>query len=111
MDEKPQKASKHVCMTIRTPLGISSDMELDIIRALADEDVMRMVRGLAKEPLRSPYVDGAFGMDQRKVSETLRKMKAGGLVMSHRDGADHVYTLNENRFRTLEKFIDGLFTA
>ena len=111
MDEKPQKSSKHVCMTIRTPLGISSDMELDIIRALDDEDVMTMVRGLAHEPLYSPYEEGAFGMDQKKVSETLRKMKAGGLVMSHKEGPDHVYTLNENRFRTLEKFIDNLFKA
>ena len=111
MDDEPQKPSKHVCMTVRGPLTISEDPVMDIITALDDEDVMKMVRGLAEVELRSPYSEGAFGMDQKKVSETLRKMKAGGLVMSRRDGPDHVYYLNESRFRTLDRFIQDLFRA
>ena len=112
MDETPQqKPSRHVCMTVKGPLTISEDPIMDIIAALHDEDVMKMVRGLAKEEIRSPYTDGAFGENEKWVTETLRKMKAGGLVMSRRDGPDHVYYLNESRFRTLERFIQGLFRA
>ena len=111
MDGEPQKqkSSKHICMTVRGPLTISEDPVMDIIAALHDEDVMKMVRGLAREEIRSPYSDGAFGEDENWVSSTLRKMKDGGLVMSRRDGPDHVYYLNRSRFMTLEKFIQDLF--
>jgi len=90
-------------------LGISSDPELDIIRALADEDVMAMVRGLSKNEVRSPFPDGLFGMDAKRTNAAIRRMKDAGLISSRRDGNDHVYFLNRPRFRDLERFLHDLF--
>lgn len=107
MDEDaPKKPSKHMCLTNRKPLGITQDPEREAFAALADEDVLAMVRGLSKSELRSPLVGGAFGLDEQAVSSAMRKMKAAGLISSRRDGEDHVYFLNGARFKDLVKFLE-----
>ena len=75
---------------------------------MADKDVLTMVRGLAKEEARSPFTDGLYGMDEKRVNAAIRRMKDAGLISSRRDGNDHVYFLNESRFRELAHFIEGL---
>jgi len=35
-------------------------------------------------------------------------MKSAGLISSRRDGPDHVYFLNNVRFRDLARFVNGL---
>ena len=106
MDEQPKpKPSKHVCLTIRTPLGISSDPELDIFTALADKDVLTMVRGLSETEIRSPLTGGVFGMDEPTTNAAIRRMKGAGLISSRRDGDDHVYFLNASRFRDAVRFL------
>ena len=107
MDEK-QRPSKHICLTNRKPLGISDDPELDMLTALADKDVLTMVRGLSQEEARSPFPDGLFGLDSASTNAAIRKMKAAGLISSRRDGNDHVYFLNKGRFKDLAQFIDSL---
>ena len=108
MDQQ-NRPSKHVCLTHRGLTGISEDPEFDILSALADKDVLTMVRGLSKEEARSPFTDGLYGMDEKRVNAAIRKMKDAGLISSRRDGNDHVYFLNEPRFRELENFIKSLF--
>ena len=106
--EDNQRPSKHICLTNRKALGISDDPELDVLTALADKDVLTLVRGLSKEEARSPFPDGLFGMDSASTNAAIRKMKAAGLISSRRDGNDHVYFLNKGRFRDLAQFIEGL---
>ena len=89
--------------------NLSEDPEYDMLSALADKDVLTMVRGLAKEEARSPFTDGLYGMEEKRVNAAIRRMKDAGLISSRRDGNDHVYFLNECRFRELAQFIDGLF--
>ena len=108
MADPENKPSKHVCLTHRGLMGISEDPEFDMISALADKDVLIMVRGLAKEEARSPFTDGLYGMDEKRVNAAIRRMKDAGLISSRRDGNDHVYFLNESRFRELAHFIEGL---
>ena len=111
MDQQPrQKSSKHVCLTVRGPLGISDDPILDIITALADKDVLTMVRELAKEEIRSPFTEGVFGMDEARTNAAIRRMKGAGLISSRRDGPDHVYFLNKGRYRELQNFVNGLLS-
>ena len=105
MDDAPKRPGKHVCLTNRKPLGITSDPERVAFAALADEDVLAMVRGLAESELRSPFSGGAFGLDEQAISAAIRKMKAAGLISSRRDGDDHVYFLNGPRFRDLVRFL------
>lgn len=108
-DEQPaQKPSRHICLTNRNALGISSDPELDMLTALADPDVLTLARGLSKEEARSPFPDGLFGMDSAKTNAAIRKMKNAGLISSRRDGPDHVYFLNAGRFRDLARFLNEL---
>ena len=107
MEEK-QRPSKHICLTKRGPMGISEDPELDILNALADSDVLTLVRGLSKEEARSPFPDGLFGLNYASTNAAIRKMKAAGLISSKRDGNDHVYFLNKSRFKDLAQFIEGL---
>ena len=107
MDEK-QRPSKHICLTNRKPLGISDDPELDMLTALADKDVLTMVRGLSQEEARSPFPDGLFGLDSASTNAAIRKMKAAGLISSRRDGNDHVYFLNKGRFKDLAQFLESL---
>ena len=108
MEQQDQRPSRHVCLTRRAPLGISSDPELDMLQALADPDVLTMVRGLAREEARSPFPDGLFGLDSPRTNAEIRRMRDAGLISSRRDGNDHVYFLNAPRFRDLEHFISGL---
>ena len=107
-----KKPARHICLTNRMPLGISSDPEADIIKALDNPDVLRMVRGLAKEELVAPFSDGAFGMDGKTCAEAIRKMKDGGLVCSRRvedeTGIRHHYYLNSPRLKTLYAFLGSL---
>ena len=111
MDEQPkQRSSKHICLTVRGPMGISDDPIFDIISALADKDVLTMVRGLSKEEIRSPFTDGVFGMDEARTNAAIRRMKGAGLISSRRDGPDHVYFLNKGRYKELEHFLSGLFS-
>ena len=108
--EQDQRPSKHICLTNRRPLGISDDPEYDILTALADKDVLTMVRGLSKEEARSPFPEGLYGMDAARTNAAIRKMKSAGLISSRRDGPDHVYFLNAGRFRELAEFIESLIT-
>ena len=106
--EENQRPSRHICLTKRGPMGISEDPEFDIISALADKDVLTLVRGLSKEEARSPFPDGLYGMDSSRTNAAIRKMKNAGLISSRRDGPDHVYFLNKGRFRDLANFIESL---
>lgn len=110
--EQPgRKPSRHVCLTNRHALGISDDPEFDMISALADRDVLSLVRGLAEHEARTPFPDGLFGLDGPRTDAAIRKLKAGGLISSRRDGNDHIYFLNAGRFRDLAAFIEGLIKA
>ncbi len=111
-EEQPvQRPSRHICLTNRNALGISDDPEYDMLLALADKDVLTLVRGLAKEEARSPFSDGLFGMNRTRTNTAIRKMKDAGLISSRRDGADHVYFLNAGRFRDLARFLEELIKA
>ncbi len=105
-EEAPKKPSKHMCLTNRRPLGITQDPEQEAFAALADEDVLAMVRGLSESEIRSPLTGGAFGLDEQATGSAMRKMKAAGLISSRRDGDDHVYFLNGPRFKDLAKFLE-----
>lgn len=110
MDE-PQnnRPSKHICLTHRGLMNISEDTEFDIVTALADKDVLTLVRGLSKEEARSPFTNGVFGLDEQRANKAVRRLKEAGLISSRRDGNDHVYFLNESRFRELIHFLEDLF--
>ena len=108
--EDNSRPSRHICLTNRKPLGISDDPELDIIAALADRDVLTLVRDLSEQEARSPFPDGLFGLDSASTNAAIRKMKAAGLISSRRDSNDHVYFLNKSRFRDLANFIEGLIS-
>ncbi|MCQ2070399.1 MAG: hypothetical protein MJZ68_04650 [archaeon] len=108
MSDIPQKPNKHICLTNRRPLMISSDPEGELFAALADPDVLTLVRGLSKEEARSPFTDGLFGLDEPKTNAAVKKMKSVGLISSRRDGDAHVYFLNAPRFRDLAMFLNDL---
>ncbi len=110
-EQSARRPSKHICLTNRSALGISDDPECDMLLALADKDVLTLVRGLAKEEARSPFLNGLFGMDEARTNAAIRKMKGAGLISSRRDGPDHVYFLNAGRFRDLVRFFEGLIKA
>ena len=105
----PMKKAKHICLTNRMPLGISSDPEADIIRSLDDPDVLTVIRGMMKAELVAPFTGGSFGLDEPAINAVVKKMKAGGLICSrtvqHEDGIHHHYYLNTGRFRTLLDFL------
>lgn len=108
----PKKTIKHVCLTNRMPLGISSDPESDILSAMNDPDVMILIRGMMEKELVAPFAGGAFGLEEAAVNTAVRKMKAGGLICSrrveHEDGVHHHYYLNSGRFRTLAEFLEKI---
>ena len=106
--EEQQRPSKHICLTRRGPMMISEDPEYDILSALADKDVIALAKGLSKEELRSPFTEGAFGLDERATNQAIRKMKSAGLISSRRDGNDHVYFLNKTRFIEIITFLQNL---
>ena len=108
MEDPQNRPSKHVCFTHRGLMDISDDPEFDILSALADKDVLTLARGLAEAEARSPFTDGLYGMDEKRVNAAIRKMKDAGLISSRRDGNDHVYFLNESRFREIIRFLESL---
>ena len=108
MEEQQSRPSKHVCLTHRGLMDISDDPEYDMISALADKDVLTLVRGLSKQEARSPFTDGLFGMEEKRVNAAIRKLKDAGLISSRRDGNDHVYCLTESRVREIIRFLESL---
>jgi DNA-binding transcriptional ArsR family regulator len=111
MTEGPEKPSKHVCLCGGGLMGISDDPVFDMLSALADKDVLTMVRGLSDSEARSPFPEGLFGLDEKRTAVALKKLSKAGLVSSRRDGPDHVYYLNNGRFRELNAFFSGLIKA
>lgn len=109
--EGVQRPSRHVCLTNRGPMTISSDPQLDILTALADADVLALVRGLIDGELRSPFTSGAFGLDEPRTNAAVRRMRSAGLISARRDGPDHVYFLNKGRFRELRVFLDSVLES
>ena len=75
MEEPQNRPSKHICLTHRGLTGISDDPEFDILSALADKDVLTLVRGLSKQEARSPFTDGLFGMEEKRVNAAIRRLK------------------------------------
>ena len=47
-------------------------------------------------------------MEEKRVNAAIRKMKDAGLISSRRDGDDHIYFLNESRFKELIRFLESL---
>ncbi|MFA6804590.1 MAG: helix-turn-helix transcriptional regulator [Candidatus Methanomethylophilaceae archaeon] len=107
-DEKPVKASKHVCLCKGPMTMISYDPELDIIRAMDDMNCMKLLRGLSKEPAGSPFTDGLYGMDYKTTADAIRRLSGVGLVCSKRDGPDHIYFINPARVSEMVDFFKGL---
>lgn len=87
---------------------ISSDPELDIIRAMDDMNCMKLLRGLSKEPARSPFTDGLYGMDYKTTADAIRRLSGVGLVCSKRDEPDHIYFINPARVSEMVDFFKGL---
>ena len=56
-------------------MGISDDPIFDIVSALADKDVLTMVRGLSKEEIRYPFTNRVFGMHEARTNAAIRRMK------------------------------------
>ncbi|AGI47785.1 hypothetical protein TALC_00790 [Thermoplasmatales archaeon BRNA1] len=105
MPEEQKKPAKHICLTNRRPLGISSEPEADIIQALADPDVLAMVRGLSQQNIRAPFTGGAFGMEEKRVNAAVLRMKAAGLICSRRVDEVHEYYLNCPRLLFLSDWL------
>lgn len=87
---------------------ISDDPELDILKALSDGDVLKVVRGLSKEYLRTPFTDGIFGLDEKRINECIRILSTAGLICSKKEGQDHIYYLNNVRLRDMSSFFKSL---
>ena len=75
---------------------------------MTDTGTLRLFSPLAKEDARSPFTDGLYGMEEKRVNAAIRKMKDAGLISSRRDGDDHIYFLNESRFKELIRFLESL---
>ena len=73
-EQPAQKPSRHICLTNRNALGISDDPEFDMLSALADKDVLTLVRGLSREEARSPFPDGLFGLDGPRTNAAIRSL-------------------------------------
>lgn len=87
---------------------ISEDPELEILSTLSDKDVFTLTKGLSEKELRSPFTNGAYGLDEKSINQAIRKMKATGLISSRRDCNDHVYFLNKSRFHDIIVFLQNL---
>ena len=93
------------------PQGIDGHLRRSGIRHSVrpgGQDVLTLARGLAEAEARSPFTDGLYGMEEKRVNAAIRKMKDAGLISSRRDGNDHVYFLNESRFREIIRFLESL---
>ena len=88
--------------------GVFPSSASESAAALADADVLTMVRGLSKEEIGAPFTDGAFGMDEKRVNDAVRKMKAAGLICSHKKDDRHFYYLNRSRIRFLADSLNEL---
>lgn len=101
-------ANEHLCLCNTKVFSISEDPELDILKVLANKDVLDLVRGLSKVGVRSPFSQGYFGLSEKKMTECMIILSKAGLVCSKREGECHVYTLNRVRFEELSRYIKSL---
>ncbi len=109
MEEQPKvKMSKHVCACGPILTNVSADPLYDIIHVLDDQDSLRILNGLMKKEVRSPFPDGLYGMDSQRTNKALRSLLRAGLVNSRVEGPDHIYYIHVERFKEMKSFIDNL---
>jgi hypothetical protein len=106
--ENELKVNEHLCLCNNKVFNISEDPELDMLKVLANKDMLDLVRGLSKGGMRSPFSEGYFGLSEKKITECMIALSKAGLVCSKREGDCHIYILNRIRFEDLSRYIKSL---
>ncbi len=102
------KMSKHICGCGSPVLTISTNPLLDVIKAIADEDALLVLKNLMEKEVRSPFPDGLYGMDPQRTNAAFKNLMRAGIVNSRRDGPDHVYFIHVERLKDLQEFVNGM---
>ncbi len=103
--ENEFKENEHLCLCNNKIFNISDNPELDMLKVLANKDVLDLVRGLSKEGIRSQFNKGNFGLSEKKMTECIVSLSNVGLICSKREGDSHIYILNKTRFEELSRYI------
>lgn len=66
---------------------------ISVLKAMAEESRMRIVRLLLQSPLGVNTIAEKLGLTQYNVSKHLRVLREAGLLEVHKQGKQHLYAL------------------
>jgi ArsR family transcriptional regulator, arsenate/arsenite/antimonite-responsive transcriptional repressor len=87
------------------------DIDLDVLRTLADPLRLRIVRLLAAEALCTCHLVDMTGARQTNVSNHLRMLRQAGLVRAEPHGRYTYYRLSPDALKTLAVHLGDLAEA
>ena len=90
---------------------MTSDLDVDALRLLADPLRARIVELLAAESLCTCHLVELTGARQTNISNHLRALREAGLVTSEPCGRFTYYRLDPAHLRGLSQALDALATA
>jgi ArsR family transcriptional regulator, nickel/cobalt-responsive transcriptional repressor len=75
-------------------LNVAADRCAEVLRVLADDTRLHVVRLLLDGPRHVGQMNELIGIDQSLLSHHLRVMREAGLIVSSRDGKAVLYRLS-----------------
>lgn len=110
-DEPVRKSNPHVCLCSSKLSLFTEDPELEIFKVLSEENNLKVLRGLSKEEIKTPFPETYMGLDEKQLKKAIRALSSVGLITSSKDGLDHIYYLNKSRLTDVERFFGNLAKA
>jgi DNA-binding transcriptional ArsR family regulator len=80
---------------------------LRILRAVADDTRLRVLKLIAERPRTTQELAPLVGLSNAGLSKSLRRLAEAGLITSRRQGYYVVYTLDEGRLRAAAAGLEG----
>lgn len=81
---------------------------IDILKALAEENRLQIVRLLSKKSLCVCEIESKMQISQNLISHHLSVLKKAGVIDNCRCGKNNYYSLNKESINKLNKLITNL---
>lgn len=81
---------------------------LNMLKAVADENRLRMVGLMSERAYTVSEMAGVFNLTEPTVSHHVSKLHGAGLLRLKMEGNQRFYSINEKRLATLKAYVNGI---
>src|SRR5258705_7175555 len=81
---------------------------LQLLKAVADENRLRMVRLMSERAYTVGELANVFGLTEPTISHHVSKLHGAGLLRLRMEGNQRFYSINEKRLATFKAYVNGV---